>query len=70
MTRKPSYEELENRIRELEKEAGKHNEVEEELRKYQLMVESAHDAIFFKDLGSRYISVNNKTLEAFGLPKD
>ena len=70
MTRKPSYEELENRIRELEKEAGKHNEVEEELRKYQLMVESAHDAIFFKDLGSRYISVNNKTLEAFGLPRE
>jgi PAS domain S-box-containing protein len=31
------------------------------------MVETAYDAIFFKDLNSRYIIANNKTLEAFGL---
>jgi PAS domain S-box-containing protein len=34
------------------------------------MIESAHDAIFFKDLESRYIVANEKTLEAFGLPKE
>jgi len=43
---------------------------EEKLKRYQFMVESAHDAIFFKDLESRYIIANNKTLETFGLPKE
>jgi len=70
MTKKPTYEELGQRIKELEKEAGKRKETEEELRKYQFMVESAHDAIFFKDLESRYISANDKTLEAFGLSRE
>ncbi len=42
----------------------------EKLEKYQYMVESAQDAIFFKDLQSRYIVVNNKTLEVFGLPRE
>ena len=45
-------------------------ETEEKLRTYQFVIESAHDAIFFKDLESRYIIVNNKTLEAFGLPRE
>ncbi len=39
----------------------------EKLRQYKFMVESAQDAIFFKDLESRYIIANNKTVEAFGL---
>ncbi len=39
----------------------------EKLKQYQFMVETAHDAIFFKDLQSRYIVANDKTLEAFGL---
>jgi len=43
---------------------------EKELKTYQLMVESAHDAIFFKDLESRYIVANRKTLEAFGLSRN
>jgi len=70
MTRKPTYEELERRVKELEKEAGKRKEAEEELRKYQFMIESAHDAIFFKDLGSRYITANDKTLGVFGLSRE
>jgi PAS domain S-box-containing protein len=69
MAHKPSYEDLEQRVKELEKEVGKRKEAGEELRKYQFMVESAHDAIFCKDLGSRYISANDKTLEAFGLSR-
>ena len=40
---------------------------EKELEKFKLIVESAQDAIFYKDLESRYIIVNNKTIEAFGL---
>jgi PAS domain S-box-containing protein len=43
-------------------------ETEDVLNKYQLMVETASDAIFFKDLESRYIIVNNKSLEIFALP--
>jgi PAS domain S-box-containing protein len=70
MTGKPTNEEFEQKIQELEEEAGKRKEAEEELRKYQLMIESAHDAIFFKDLRSRYITANNKTLEAFGLSRE
>jgi len=40
---------------------------EDKLRQYQFMIESANDAIFSKDLSSRYIVANKKTLEAFGL---
>lgn len=43
---------------------------EERLRVYQLMIESAHDAIFYKDLDSRYVSANDKTIEAFGLSRE
>ena len=47
-----------------------HKRAEDELKNYQLMFESAHDAIFFKDLNSRYVIVNAKTLEAFGLSRE
>ena len=43
---------------------------ETKLKQYKFMVESAHDVIFFKDLESRYVIANKKTLEAFGLPPD
>ncbi len=39
---------------------------EESLQKYRLMVESSNDAMFIKDLKSRYILVNKKILELFG----
>jgi PAS domain S-box-containing protein len=42
----------------------------EKLKQYQLMVESAYDAIFFKDLNSRYIIANEKTSELFGLSRE
>ena len=47
-----------------------HKRAEDELKNYQLMFESAHDAIFFKDLNSHYFIVNAKTLEAFGLSRE
>ena len=43
---------------------------EKRLKQYQFMVESAHDVIFFKDLESRYIIANKKTLEVFGLSNE
>lgn len=70
MSKKPNYEELEKRIKELEKKAGRHKNADEELSKYQFMIESAHDAIFFKDLESRYVIANDKTLETFGLSRE
>lgn len=43
---------------------------EEVLGTYRVMVESAHDVIFFKDLESRYVIANAKALEAFGLSRE
>jgi len=43
---------------------------EKEIKSYQFMVESARDAIFFKDLKSYYVITNAKTLEVFGLSKE
>jgi len=43
---------------------------EVELNIYKVMIESAQDAIFYKDLESRYIIANDKTLEAFGLSRE
>jgi PAS domain S-box-containing protein len=46
-------------------------QVEEELKQYQLIVESANDALFIKDLQGRYILVNNQVLELFGgIPRE
>jgi two-component system cell cycle sensor histidine kinase/response regulator CckA len=70
ISQNPTHEKLEQRIEELEKEAGKLRKTEEELGKYRFMVESAHDAIFFKDLKSRYIIANDKTLEVFGMSRE
>jgi len=51
-------------------ESSERKKAEDKLKQYQFMVESAHDAIFFKDLENRYIIANNKTLEAFGLSRE
>ena len=45
-------------------------QAEETLKNYQLMVESAHHAIFYKDLKGRYVIANAKALEAFGLSRE
>jgi len=77
MAEKPSYEELEQRVKKLEKDASGRKSTKEALRRaeqrigiYQFIVESVHDSIFFKDLESRYLIINTKTADAFGLPKE
>ena len=76
-----AHDELERRVEErtaelvkankqLEREIEERKHAEEKLRIYQFMVETAHDAIFFKDLKSRYVVANAKTLEVFGLSKE
>lgn len=52
------------------KDITERKRAEEKLKQYWFMVESAYDAIFFKDLKSRYVIANNKALEAFGLPRE
>lgn len=61
-----------------EKELKKYRDYLEELVEertktlnlYRLMVESAYDAIFFKDPKSRFVIANKKALETLGLPKE
>ncbi len=64
------FEALRSRAAELERIEAEHKEVEQKLKQYQFMVESAHDVIFFKDMKSRYVIANDKTLETFGLPRE
>ena len=61
---------LRSRAAKLERIEAEHKKVEQKLKQYQFMVESAHDVIFFKDLKSRYVIANDETLEAFGLPRE
>ena len=77
MAEKPTYKELEQRVKKLEKEAAERKltkealwRAEEQIGSYQFIVESAHDSIFFKDLESRYLIINTKTADVFGLPKE
>lgn len=53
----------------LTKEITELKQTDERLKLYQFMVESAQDAIFFKDLESRYLIANDVALKAFGLPR-
>ena len=52
-------------VRVLNNNISKITEIEEP-QSYKLIVELAQDAIFIKDLESRYVLVNQKTPEAFG----
>ena len=72
-TKKTLLEELKtlrSRAGELERIEAEHKKVEQKLKQYRFMVESAQDVIFFKDLESRYIIANKRTLEAFGLSRE
>lgn len=70
MAQKPTYEQLRPRVKALEKETGKIKDADAELRKYKFILNSTQDAIFFKDLESRYIMANNRILEGFGLSEE
>ena len=62
--------EFRNVNEELQREINERKAAEGVLKTYQYMVESAHDAIFFKDLESRYVIANSKALVAFGLSRE
>jgi PAS domain S-box-containing protein len=69
MTQKPTYEELEQRIRSLEKDAAARQQAEEVLRdseeKYKRLIESSLFGIFIQQ-GGRYVFVNDRFAQIHG----
>ena len=74
MAKKPTYAALEQRVRDLEREAAKREREQEAIweseEKYRSLVESTEDSIYLIDRDYRYLFMNNKHLSRFGLPID
>ena len=66
MARKPTYEELEQRVKELEKEALKLRQVERNLRIMGTAVASSINAIGITDLQGKLIYVNDSCVKMWG----
>ena len=73
MAEKPTYKELEQRIKELEKEAVEHTQAKEELKKseqkYQHLTESLLDTVYEFDREGRFTYVNEAGTHMFGYSK-
>ncbi|MFO7753289.1 MAG: PAS domain S-box protein [Desulfobacteraceae bacterium] len=67
MTVKPTYEELEKRIQELEKAEADCNFAEDRLKK---IFDNTQDAIFIHDLEGKILDVNDKMCRIYGLTKE
>ena len=71
MARKPSYEELEHRVRELEKETLKHKRGEQaltKLREYaENIVATVREPLVVLDADLRVVSTNHSFYEAFAV---
>jgi PAS domain S-box-containing protein len=74
MTDKPTYEELEQRVKDLEQARSERKLIEETLHKseekYSRLFHSSNDGIFIHDLDGNVIDANQKVLELFGYTKD
>lgn len=74
MYQKPTYEELKQRVRDLEKEMIKGKQADEALlkseEKYRILFETSQDAIFITNLEGVYISSNQALLDLFGLTRE
>jgi PAS domain S-box-containing protein len=70
VTHKPSYEELERKVQELEKEMRIRTRAEEALResgkRYRSLVETSSDLLWEIDANGRYAYVNSRVREIFG----
>jgi len=73
MARKPTYEELEQRVKELEKEAVEHKRVEEVLRegeeKYSKLVENSLTGIYI-DQDEKIVFANNRLAGIYRYPRE
>jgi PAS domain-containing protein len=74
MARKPTYEELEQRIREFEKESAKRKQAEEELReseeKYRSVLENMEEGYWEVDLLGNFTFFNDSLCKFFGYSRD
>ncbi|MBW1851650.1 MAG: PAS domain S-box protein [Deltaproteobacteria bacterium] len=75
MERKPTYEELEQRVKELEKESLKHRKAEDALReseeKFRSIFHAERDAIMVFDAEMlRFIEANDATLDLYGYTQE
>ncbi|MCP4344292.1 MAG: PAS domain S-box protein [Desulfobacterales bacterium] len=66
MPDKPSYEELEQKIKKLEKEAALRKETEDELRKYRDLFENAPIGIFQSTVEGKILNINPAHARLFG----
>jgi len=74
MAGKPTYKELEQEVKDLEKEAIERKLAAEALReseeKYRTILENIEDGYFEVDIAGNFTLLNNSLCEFFGLPKD
>ena len=70
MTGKPTCEELEQRVKELEKEAEKRKLAEEELDKYRSLSDLSADAIYISTREGEFVYFNQSFLNFFGYTKE
>ena len=70
MSSKPSYEELEQRVRELEGKAAESSRMAERLSTFSSVVEQSINAVAILDPGGRVEYVNPKLLKAYGIDSD
>ena len=73
MAKKPTYEELEQRVKELENEALGRKQVEEELReseeKYRIILENIEDGYYELDLAGNFTFFNDASSKILGYAK-
>ena len=70
MARKPTYEELEQRLKELKKVVAKFERFEEAMRMKDSALESSINAIAFGEFGGNLTYVNRSFLELWGYDSD
>jgi len=74
MTKKPTYEELEQRVKELENEAFDRKQAEEALResneRYTALFERSLDCVYIHDFEGNFIDANPAALKLFGYTKE
>ena len=66
MTRKPTYEQLKQKVRELEKEAAERKQAEEEMKKFSAAIEQSIDGIAIGDLEPKLAYVNDAFAQMHG----
>ena len=74
MAKKPTYEELEQKVKDLEKDAAKHKKTEEALReseeRYRTIFDSIEEAYFKVDIGGNFTFFNDSLSKSLGYSND